>query len=156
MGELFMQQEGLVTDADRPTSTKTRIVAGSPQIVQQQIVRIDRVDTSDLGAPSKARIIDYIHHVLPTIDAVVLSDYENGVISPEIIETCIPPARQLNKVVVVDSHGSLFPFQGVTALTPNQPEAELTLGVTIKTSSQLEEAGQHPPPVSHASRARLT
>ncbi len=61
--DLSMYQEGLVTDAHRPTSTKTRVLAGSPQIVQQQIVRIDRVDTSDLGAPSKARIIDYIQHV---------------------------------------------------------------------------------------------
>src|SRR6266700_2899168 len=103
IADLKMHQEGLVTDAHRPTSTKTRILAGSPQIVQQHIVRIDRVDTSDLGAPSKAHIIDYIRQVLPTIDALVLSDYENGVISPEIIETCIPAARQLNKVVVVDS-----------------------------------------------------
>ncbi|HEV2471362.1 MAG TPA: PfkB family carbohydrate kinase, partial [Chthonomonadales bacterium] len=84
IADLSMHQEGLVTDAHRPTSTKTRIVAGSPQIVQQQIVRLDRVDTSDLAAPSKARIIDYIRQVLPAIDAVVLSDYENGVISPEI------------------------------------------------------------------------
>src|SRR6266436_6859646 len=60
IADLSMHQEGLVTDTHRPTSTKTRIVAGSSQIVQQQIVRIDRVDTSDLGAPSKARIIDYI------------------------------------------------------------------------------------------------
>src|SRR6266849_10447461 len=126
ISDLHMHQEGLVTDAQRPTSTKTRIVAGSPQIVQQQIVRIDRVDTSDLCEPSKGRILDYIRQILPTIDAVVLSDYENRVISPQIIETCIPTARQLNKVVVVDSHGSLFRFQGVTALTPNQPEAELT------------------------------
>src|SRR5713101_4452423 len=154
--DLKMHQEGLVTDAHRPTSTKTRILAGSPQIVQQQIVRIDRVDTSDLGAPSKARIIDYIQHVLPSIDAVVLSDYANGVISPEIIETCIPAARQLNKVIVVDSHGSLFRFQGVTALTPNQPEAELTLGMTIKTSSELDEAGQRLLAGSHAGGVLVT
>src|SRR5207248_8059704 len=45
ISNLGMHQEGLVTDASRPTSTKTRILAGSPQIVQQHIVRIDRVDT---------------------------------------------------------------------------------------------------------------
>jgi len=154
--DLSMHQEGLVTDAHRPTSTKTRVLAGSPQIVQQQIVRIDRVDTSDLGAPSKARIIDYIQHVLPIIDALVLSDYANGVISPEIIETCIPAARQLNKVVVVDSHDSLFRFQGVTALTPNQPEAELTLGMTIKTPDELDEAGQRLLAGSHAGGVLIT
>src|SRR6266567_580245 len=113
IADLKMHQEGLVTDAHRPTSTKTRILAGSPQIVQQHIVRIDRVDTSEVEQPGKGYICDYIQRMLPSVDAIVLSDYENGVISPDIIETCVPIARALNKVVVVDSHGSLFRFQGV-------------------------------------------
>jgi rfaE bifunctional protein kinase chain/domain len=154
--ELGMHQEGLLTDVHRPTSTKTRIVAGSPQIVQQHIVRIDRVDTSEVGEPNRGAIIDYIQRVLPDMDAVVLSDYENGVISPQIIETCIPMARQLHKVVVVDSHGSLFRFQGATALTPNQPEAELTLGTTITSEAELNEAGQRLLDESHAQSVLIT
>jgi D-glycero-beta-D-manno-heptose-7-phosphate kinase len=156
ISDLQMHQEGLVTDTQRPTSTKTRILAGSSQIVQQHIVRIDRVDTSEVGQPGKGCIIDYIQRVLPTIDAVLLSDYENGVISPEIIETCLPAARRLNKVIVVDSHGSLFRFQGVTALTPNQPEAELTLGVTISSQAELEQAGKRLLDGSHAQSVLIT
>jgi D-glycero-beta-D-manno-heptose-7-phosphate kinase len=156
ISDLQMHQEGLVTDTQRPTSTKTRILAGSSQIVQQHIVRIDRVDTSEVGQPGKGCIIDYIQRVLPTIDAVLLSDYENGVISPEIIETCLPTARQLDKVIVVDSHGSLFRFQGVTALTPNQPEAELTLGVTINSQAELEQAGKRLLDGSHAQSVLIT
>ncbi|GCE25784.1 ADP-heptose synthase [Dictyobacter alpinus] len=139
---LNMNQDGLISDASRPTSTKTRILAGSPQIVQQHIVRLDRVDMSDIANPCKGQIIDYIERILPEMDAVVLSDYANGMISPEIINVCIPVARALNKVVVVDAHGSLFRFQGVTALTPNQPEAEATLGMTINTLADLNEAGR--------------
>jgi rfaE bifunctional protein kinase chain/domain len=142
IADLHMHQEGLFTDPRRPTSTKTRIMAGSPQLVRQHIVRIDRVDTSEVLEPCKGQIIDYIQRVLPSMDAIVLSDYENGVISPDIIKACLPMARELNKVVVVDSHGSLFRFQGVTALTPNQPEAELTLGMTITNEQELNEAGQ--------------
>jgi rfaE bifunctional protein kinase chain/domain len=154
--DLEMHQEGLVTDARRPTSTKTRILAGSPQIVQQHIVRIDRIDTSEVSQPDKGYICDYIQRMLPSIDAVILSDYENGVISPEIIETCIPIASEMHKVVVVDSHGSLFRFQGVTALTPNQPEAELTLGMTITSKAELEEAGQRLLDGSHAKSVLIT
>lgn len=153
---LQMHQEGLVTDPRRPTSTKTRILAGSPQIVQQHVVRIDRVDTSEVGEPSKGKILEYIRQILPTIDAIVLSDYENGMISPQIIETCIPVARELNKVIVVDSHGSLFRFRGVTALTPNQPEAELTLGMTIRSQADLNEAGQRLLDGSHAQGVLIT
>ena len=142
IADLQMHQEGLFTDGTRPTSTKTRVLAGSPQIVYQHIVRIDRVDTSEVCEPYKGQIIDYIKHVLPSIDAVMLSDYENGMISPDIVQNCIPLARELNKIIVVDSHGSLFRFQGVTALTPNQPEAEATLGMTINTEADLNEAGR--------------
>jgi D-glycero-beta-D-manno-heptose-7-phosphate kinase len=154
--ELGMRQEGLFTDQQRPTSTKTRIMAGSPQIVQQHIVRIDRVDTSDVDGPCKEQIITYIRAILPEIDAVVLSDYENGMISPDIIAACIPMARELGKIIVVDSHGSLFRFQGVTALTPNQPEAELTLGMTINTLAELHEAGQRLLDGSHAHGVLIT
>ncbi|MDQ6644922.1 MAG: bifunctional ADP-heptose synthase [Chloroflexota bacterium] len=153
---LGMHQEGLITDPARPTSTKTRILAGSSQIVQQHIVRIDRVDTSEVGEPSKGRILDYIRQVLPSIDAVIMSDYENGMISPDIINVCIPMARALHKIVVVDSHGSLARFQGVTALTPNQPEAELSLGMTIRSTAELDEAGHRLLAGSHAHGVLIT
>jgi len=156
ISELGMHQEGLVTDPARPTSTKTRILAGSSQIVQQHIVRIDRVDTSEVGEPSKGRILDYIRQVLPSIDAVIMSDYENGMISPDIINVCIPMARALHKIVVVDSHGSLARFQGVTALTPNQPEAELSLGMTIRSAADLDEAGRRLLEGSHAQGVLIT
>jgi rfaE bifunctional protein kinase chain/domain len=139
--ELGMHQAGLITDAQRPTSTKTRIMAGSAQIVRQHVVRVDRVDTSEVGEPCRGQIIKYIQQVLPTVDAVMLSDYENGLISPAILENCLPLARQLNKVITVDSHGKLHRFQGVTALTPNQPEAELATGITIRSEDDLNEAG---------------
>lgn len=156
ISDLQMHQEGLITDPQRPTSTKTRIIAGSPQIVQQHIVRIDRVDNSGVSEPIKGQIIEYIRQVLPEMDAVVLSDYENGVISPDIIEACIPMARELGKVITVDSHGSLFRFQGVTALTPNQPEAEHTLKMAITSLDELNEAGQRLLEGSHAQGVLIT
>jgi D-glycero-beta-D-manno-heptose-7-phosphate kinase len=139
---LGMHQEGLISDPQRPTSTKTRIMAGSAQVVRQHIVRVDRVDTSEVGEPSRSQIIAYIQQVLPSVDAVMLSDYENGMISPMIIECCLPLARQLKKVIVVDSHEKLFRFQGVTALTPNQPEAERTTGITVTNKETLNEVGR--------------
>ncbi len=140
--ELGMLQEGLLTAVGRPTSTKTRIMAGSAQIVRQHIVRVDRVDTSDVGEPSRGQLIEYIQRALPLVDAVMLSDYENGLISPEILDCCLPLARQLRKVIVADSHGKLFRFQGATALTPNQPEAELAAGMAIRSIDDLNEAGR--------------
>jgi len=105
-------------------------------------VRVDRVDTSEVGEPSRGKIVEYIQRTLPTVDAVMLSDYENGLISPAVLECCLPLACQLGKVIVADSHGKLTRFQGVTALTPNQPEAELATGLTIRNEDDLNEVAR--------------
>ncbi len=141
LAEFHIHCEGLCSEAGRPTSTKTRILAGSSQLVKQQIVRVDVFDGSRLGNGSQAEMLAYIEQTLPQMDAVILSDYENGAISPAIIETCVSLARQTNKVITVDSHGDLFRFRGVTTVTPNQPEAEATLKTTITDLASLETAG---------------
>lgn len=141
LAELRINMDGLFTEPGRPTSTKTRVLAGDTQLVQQQIVRIDQIDTSDLEATTQRDIIAYLHEVIPQVDAVIISDYENGVISPHVLEVALPLARSLGKVVVADSHGDLARFRGVTALTPNQPEAEATLGWEITDGAALDRAG---------------
>ncbi|MGZ3682015.1 MAG: bifunctional heptose 7-phosphate kinase/heptose 1-phosphate adenyltransferase [Ktedonobacterales bacterium] len=136
-----VRMEGIFSEPGRPTSTKTRVLAGGTQLVQQQIVRVDRIDGSDLGDDCLRNIIEYLREIIPTVDALIISDYENGVINQAIIEASLPLARDLGKVVTVDSHGDLVRFHGATALTPNQPEAEATLGMRITDVASLERAG---------------
>jgi rfaE bifunctional protein kinase chain/domain len=133
---------GLIVDTGRPTSTKTRIIAKGIQEVQQQIVRIDRVETSPIEGALRDAMIDALCAALPRIDALVISDYENGVISQQVIDACVPKARERGLTITVDSHGDLFRFKGVTAATPNQPEAEATLKTVIRTDVELEQAGR--------------
>jgi rfaE bifunctional protein kinase chain/domain len=136
-----MATDGLIVDSTRPTSTKTRILAKGTQEVQQQIVRIDRVDDSTIEGSLRDTMIDAVCRALPAIDALLVSDYENGVISQEVIDACLPEARKRDLKVIVDSHGDLFRFKGVTAATPNQPEAEGTLHRAIRSEADLEAAG---------------
>lgn len=132
---------GLIVDPGRPTSTKTRVLAKGTQEVQQQIVRVDRVDGSVIDGPLRDQMIDAVRRELCGVDALLISDYENGVISQEVIDACLPAAHQHGIPVIVDSHGDLFRFKGVTAATPNQPEAEATLHTTISDDADLEAAG---------------
>jgi rfaE bifunctional protein kinase chain/domain len=138
LGALGVHMEGLLTEPGRPTSTKTRVLAGDTQLVQQQIVRIDQIDTSELEAETKQGIIAYLRDTIPLVDAVMISDYENGVINPDVLRAALPQG----KIVVADSHGDLARFQGVTALTPNQPEAEASLGWEISDGPSLNRAGE--------------
>jgi rfaE bifunctional protein kinase chain/domain len=134
--------EGLFSEPGRPTTTKTRILAGSTQLVQQQIVRVDLVDRSPPSPDCERRIVAYLQRTIPEVDALIISDYDNGVMTTAIINTCLPFARELGKVVIVDSHGDLVRFQGATALTPNEPEAAASLGLPIADRASLEHAGR--------------
>ncbi|MGI8826242.1 MAG: bifunctional heptose 7-phosphate kinase/heptose 1-phosphate adenyltransferase [Chloroflexota bacterium] len=133
---------GMVVDPGRPTSTKTRVIAKGTQEVQQQVVRIDRIDPSTVDGGIRDRMIDALRSALCHVDSLLISDYENGVISPEVLEGCLPVARRKGLTVTVDAHGDLLRFRGVTAATPNQPEAELTLGVRIMDDADLRDAGE--------------
>lgn len=139
-----IHMEGLFNEPGRPTSTKTRVLAGGTQLKQQQIVRIDRIDHSALGEDCVRQIIAYLRAAIPSVDALIVSDYETGetgVITQAIIEDALPFALSAGKIVTVDSHSDLTRFQHVTALTPNQPEAEATLGMRITDRDSLERAG---------------
>ena len=148
--------DGVLSEPNRPTTTKTRIFAGDSQLVRQQIVRVDVLDNSDLSNGCKGQVLSYLQTTIPTVDALILSDYENGVISPEIIETAIPLAHEAGKIVIVDAHGDLDRFQGVTALTPNQPEAEATLGRRIHDRADLDAAGRELLDRTHAQGLLIT
>ncbi|HWE61463.1 MAG TPA: PfkB family carbohydrate kinase [Chloroflexota bacterium] len=137
-----IETAGLIVDPDRPTCTKTRIAAGGSQVVQQQIVRVDRVTSGPLAPVPKQALLRAAARALDGATGVILSDYENGVIDPEVIKRCLPATTQDGLVTTVDAHGDLFRFQGVTLATPNQPEAEAMLGHPLPDLEALRAGGQ--------------
>lgn len=156
LADYHITLDGVFSEEGRPTTTKTRIFAGDSQLVRQQIVRVDVIDDSDLSDDCKEQMLCYLRATIPTVDALILSDYETGVISPEIIKTAIPLALEAGKTIIVDAHGDLDRFQGVTALTPNQPEAEATLGRRIHDREELEAAGRELLERTHAQGLLIT
>ncbi len=140
--ESGMSTAGLLVDHGRPTSTKTRVLAGGLQAVQQQIVRVDRIDDREMSDELSGQMIDNLCAALPNADALLISDYGNGAISRQVIDACLPEARRNGLIITVDSHRDLFRFQGVTAVTPNQPEAEAALGRPIHDDHDLACAGE--------------
>jgi rfaE bifunctional protein kinase chain/domain len=132
---------GLVIDPRRPTYTKIRVVAGSTQEMPQQVARIDRFDDGELDPAVTSQVIEHACRLIPTVDALLISDYENGVISQQIVESCLPAAIASGKLVCVDSHGDLLRFKGATVATPNQPEAEATLRRPFRSLAELEQGG---------------
>ena len=140
--EANINTDYMVQDSQRVTTTKTRISGNSAQSVTQQIVRIDRELNTPVSKETEQKIIENIIKAIPEHDAVVLSDYGIGMMTPAIIETTIETARKYNKLVAVDAQSDLERFKRATVLTPNQPDAEKSVGYFIKDEKTLLQAGK--------------
>lgn len=132
----------LLADDGRATSTKTRIWAGGDQQpVQQQVCRLDRVERDPVSSELCQQVAAGLESRVPQVDAIIVADYEISMIDDAIIESVLQHARTANRPVTVDSHGNLTRFPAADTFTPNQPEVEFTLGRTLETREDLDEAG---------------
>lgn len=131
----------MVKDDSRPTTVKSRISGASFHSVTQQIVRIDRLSTSPLSNEIENKLIQNIEKAMPEHDAVILSDYNIGLLTDRIISETIKIAQKHNKIVVADVQKDMSRYKGVYALTPNQPDSEKAAGLFIRDEDTLNKAG---------------
>lgn len=111
----------------RPTTTKTRVVARS-----QQLVRYDEEDDSDLEGPEIDRLLEAMRVAIESADAVIFEDYNKGVLVPEVIARGIAWAREKRIPIVVDpKYRNFFAFRGATIFKPNRRELESALGAAV-------------------------
>ncbi len=121
----------------RPTTTKTRIIAHS-----QQVVRADREDTRPLSADVASRLVELAAQAIDSVDVLVISDYGKGVVSEQTLGAVLEQARGAGKLVCVDPKESHFgSYRGVTAITPNLKEAAGAVGFRIAGDEDLLRAG---------------
>jgi rfaE bifunctional protein kinase chain/domain len=135
-----MDAGGLVTVPDRRTPVKTRIMAGGSLSTRQQVVRVDREPEAGLPPAAEAALVERLRAWAGRVDAVVLSDYGYGTITPRILGEARKLAAQ-GAVVTADSRYDLLRFEGLTAATPNESEVELLLGVALDGDKAVEQAG---------------
>lgn len=132
----------MVEDESRATTVKTRISGSCSQSVTQQIVRIDRETIEPLSKEIEAKVIAQMEKAIPLHDAVILSDYNISLLTDNVIQKAIELCKKYNKIIVVDSQKDLDRFQGVTSMTPNQPDTEKFVGFFIKDAESLQKAGK--------------
>jgi D-glycero-beta-D-manno-heptose-7-phosphate kinase len=129
------------------TPVKTRILAGGVHSAKQQVVRIDRETGWPLAPEVSLAFADKLAPALGECDAVLLSDYGSGLITPDL---ALAIRRELEArtprravPVVVDSRYRLLDFKGLTACTPNESEVERALDIEINDDADvLEQAGR--------------
>ena len=111
----------------RCTTQKTRVVGRS-----QQLVRVDEEEDVDLEGADMQRVVDALTHALSSADALVLEDYNKGVLVPAVIAAAIRAASARTLPIVVDpKFKNFFAYRGATIFKPNRRELEAALGAAV-------------------------
>jgi len=133
---ISVSTQHLITQKDRITSKKSRIIAA-----QQQVVRYDRESSDEISAESQKQILDSFTSIIANYDGVLLSDYGKGVLTSSLTQSLITAANKAGKKVMVDPKGLDYSkYAGAYLLTPNKKEASEATQVTIKDDESLTQA----------------
>lgn len=139
----YLRESGINTEhlqmtAGRPTILKTRFTCGNIQLL-----RVDYEDKSSLQGTDAGYAMEmYLRQNIKNFDAVIVSDYQKGVIHPDLAQTIMMVASAANIPVVADTHKKDWScFKGYTCLTPNKKELEQAVGRKLETLADIEAAG---------------
>lgn len=128
---------GVIIDADRPTTRKSRVIAHN-----QQVVRYDVERRTELKAALQRRIVRYVESRLQELSCLVVSDYAKGVVTAFLMAELTRLAALHRIPIIVDPKVEHFSYyKGVTVITPNHLEAAQAAGVHGEDDQTIDEAG---------------
>jgi len=132
-----LQTDALATDAERPTTLKTRIIGNN-----QHIARLDHETRAHVSEHVADDILNRISQHT-SLKGIILEDYDKGLLSPRLIRSVIELGRNRKIPVFVDpKHRHFFDFVGCTVFKPNKKEAADALGMPLTTLQEIEKAGR--------------
>jgi len=135
----------IITSSKYQTPTKTRILAGSVHSTRQQVIRVDREPTRGLPEHLINQLIETLTSSLDQIDAIIVSDYNYGVVTLTLLNALRKILSEPNKrqiPIIVDSRFHLTNCSNFTAATPNQAELEAIAGKRLDKEKELLTVGK--------------
>jgi len=134
--DIKIETQYLITQKNRVTSKKSRIIAA-----QQQVVRYDRESTSEINNKSQVAILKVFKKIVNNYDVILLSDYGKGVLTFELTQSLISIANKNKKKLLVDPKGLDYSkYKGAYLLTPNKKEASEATNIIIKDNESLTQS----------------
>lgn len=138
---LGITTDGIVTENGRPTTVKTRIIADQ----RQQVVRYDQEVRKEITHSSRKKILSCLKEAMKRVNALIISDYQKGVISNALLKEVLPLARSEGLIVCVDhpklNNHTLYEKYAYI-ITPNKKEAARVSGIEIESEKDLVKAGK--------------
>jgi D-glycero-beta-D-manno-heptose-7-phosphate kinase len=142
LAERGILTDGIVTVPERSTPVKTRILGGGwgSRSARQQIVRVDREPEGGIAPATEALLVERLRGWADHAEAIVLSDYGYGTLTPRILAE-VRTLGERGIVVTADSRYDLLRFDRLTAATPSESEVEHLLGTSLDGDKAVEQAG---------------
>lgn len=135
LAERGINSEGVIVDAQRKTTIKTRVVAKN-----QQVVRIDIEDRNPIAPEIEQKLAGFIEERIKDFNAVIISDYAKGVVTETLSRRIIALARENNVFSIVDPKGTdVSKYRGCNIIAPNKKELGIALNIPFE---QLELEGR--------------
>jgi D-beta-D-heptose 7-phosphate kinase/D-beta-D-heptose 1-phosphate adenosyltransferase len=137
LADAGLDSGGIVREVQRTTTVKSRVIAH-----HQQVVRIDREATGRLAEATRAELSERCLGCLGRVQAVIVSDYAKGVISPLLLTSLMPAAAAARLPLAVDPKPVHFKdYRGATVITPNLMEAMAMTGLSGGSPAEVEGIG---------------
>lgn len=136
--DMGLSSDGIIIDQSRPTTVKTRVIAHN-----QHVVRMDYEVRRDIGSTILNQITGLIESIAKETDAILLEDYNKGMLTKDLINEVIEIALKHNIIVTVDpKRSNFFEYKRVSVFKPNRKEAEEALGIRVYNDSEAEKAAR--------------
>ncbi|MEZ6142346.1 MAG: D-glycero-beta-D-manno-heptose 1-phosphate adenylyltransferase [Zavarzinella sp.] len=144
LSDLKILSDSLIPDPSRPTTVKERYVGRAQARHPQQILRVDYETRDPVGPEISQQLKNRLTELIPTHHAVLISDYDKGVCTPEVLRWTIDLANQHHIPVIVDPIRSTdySRYRGCTTMTPNRLEAGMALGMQINSVADALHAAE--------------
>ncbi|OGP90077.1 MAG: hypothetical protein A2031_05040 [Deltaproteobacteria bacterium RBG_19FT_COMBO_43_11] len=141
LAELHQRQiatSGIIIDKKRPTTLKTRVVAHG-----QQVVRFDQESKKPINKEGLDKILEYVESMRKKIGTIVVSDYNKGVISKELVDGIKKIVKDSGIFICLDPKQRDFSiYEGAHVITPNHHEAQRAAGMEITNGDDLERLSE--------------
>ena len=131
LGEREISTRQILRVRNHPTPTKTRILGGLTHWQRQQIVRIDREPALPLSKKVRSALTRRATALLPSATGMLIADYGYSTTDPGEVESLRRRTGEQGLPMTIDSRYDLPAYKGLTAATPNEPELEAALGVSM-------------------------
>lgn len=145
---------GLVTDAGRPTTVKTRILAHQGLSFPQQVARLDHVDRTPIDSDLESKIAAHLTQIAHA-DAILVSDYLSGLVTESLVTSVTAAGKANGVLLTADAQGELAKYAGFDVVKCNRAEAANALGRSLDTDEEVAGAGRELMENLNLSRAML-